>query len=142
MCSVAARLVLGGIGVSGDSSCADHNVVWRTRHALDLDHVPSGVGGDDERPDNIVYDITPQAGQMPGVSASGWGHPECSAEATGIAADLDRIPESLSYGRPMRRVVPAHDPACDNRAPRTAHRAPAYRPPRTSDPRTFAASTS
>ena len=86
--------LIGGIGVSGDSSCADHNVAWRTRHTLDLDHVPGGVSGDDERPDNIVYDITPQAGQMPGVSASGWGHPECSAEATGIADELNRIPES------------------------------------------------
>jgi hypothetical protein len=81
------RLV-GGIGVSGDSSCADHNIAWRTRNNLDLDHVPSGVSGDASRKDNIVYDITPQAGQMPGVSASGWGHPTCSAAATGIAATL------------------------------------------------------
>ena len=28
-------------------------------------HVPGGVSGDAARPDNIVYDITPQAGQMP-----------------------------------------------------------------------------
>jgi len=35
-----------------------------------------------------VYDITPQAGQMPGVSASGWGHPVCSALAKTIAAGL------------------------------------------------------
>lgn len=81
------RLV-GGIGVSGDSSCADHNIAWRTRNNLDLDHVPSGVSGDASRKDNIVYDITPQAEQMPGVSASGWGHPTCSAAATGIAATL------------------------------------------------------
>jgi len=47
------------------------------------------VSGDAARPDNIVYDITPQAGQMPGVSTGGWGHPECSAAATGIAAGLD-----------------------------------------------------
>jgi uncharacterized protein GlcG (DUF336 family) len=85
------RLV-GGIGVSGDSSCADHNIAWRTRHALNLDHVPGGVSGDAQRPDNIVYDITPQAGQMPGVSASGWGHPACSAAATAIAAGLDETP--------------------------------------------------
>src|SRR6185369_12579366 len=62
--------LLGGLGVSGDSSCADHNIAWRTRHGLNLDFVPSGVSGDAARPDNIVYDITPQAGQMPGVSAS------------------------------------------------------------------------
>src|SRR5687767_11305241 len=81
------RLV-GAIGMSGDSSCADHNIVWRTRNTLALDYVPAGVSGDATRPDNIVYDITPQPGQMPGTSASGWGHPVCSAAATAIAAAL------------------------------------------------------
>jgi hypothetical protein len=58
------------------------------RSALNLDHVPSGVSGDGARPDNIVYDITPQPGQQSGVSAGGWGHPACSAAATAIAAGL------------------------------------------------------
>ena len=84
--------LVGGIGVSGDSSCADHNIAWRTRHSLDLDNVPSGISGDAARPDNIVYDITSQPGQMPGVSASGWGHPACSDAATAIAAGLDPVP--------------------------------------------------
>ena len=82
--------LVGAIGVSGDSSCADHNIAWRTRNTLVLDHVPNGISisGDPTRPDNIVYDITPQPGQMPGVSASGWGHPACSPAATAIAAAL------------------------------------------------------
>jgi uncharacterized protein GlcG (DUF336 family) len=80
--------LVGAVGVSGDSSCADHNIAWRTRHTLNLDFVPGGVSGDATRPDNIVYDITPQPGQMPGVSTSGWGHPACSAAATAIAAGL------------------------------------------------------
>jgi uncharacterized protein GlcG (DUF336 family) len=80
--------LLGAVGVSGDSSCADHNIAWRTRHNLGLDHVPAGVSGDATRPDNIVYDITEQAGQMSGLSKSGWGHPSCSAAATAIAATL------------------------------------------------------
>lgn len=80
--------IVGGLGVSGDSSCADHNIGWRTRHALGLDYVPKGVSGDSKRPDNVVYDITPPAGQPAGVSASGWGHPQCSAEASTVAADL------------------------------------------------------
>jgi uncharacterized protein GlcG (DUF336 family) len=84
----ASGNIVGGLGVSGDSSCADHNIAWRTRNNLGLDHVPAGVSGDATRPDNIVYDITPQPGQMPGVSASGWGHPACSPEATKIAAAL------------------------------------------------------
>ena len=80
--------LVGAIGVSGDSSCADHNIAWRARNTLALDYVPGGVSGDATRPDNIVYDITPQPGQMPGVSAMGWGHPACSAAATAIAAGL------------------------------------------------------
>jgi uncharacterized protein GlcG (DUF336 family) len=83
-----ARVLLGAIGVSGDSSCADHNIAWRTRHALGLDHVPGGVSGDSARPDNIVYDITSQPGQQEGVSASGWGHPACSSSATAVAGTL------------------------------------------------------
>jgi uncharacterized protein GlcG (DUF336 family) len=85
--AVGGRLV-GGLGVSGDSSCADHNIAWRVRDTLDLDTVPGGVSGDPDRPDNIVYDITPQPGQMPGISASGWGHPQCSPAATAVAATL------------------------------------------------------
>ncbi len=35
--------LIGAIGVSGDTSCADHNISWRTRHTLNLDYVPGGV---------------------------------------------------------------------------------------------------
>jgi uncharacterized protein GlcG (DUF336 family) len=35
--------VIGGLGVSGDTSCADHNVAWRVRDALNLADVPNGV---------------------------------------------------------------------------------------------------
>ena len=90
-----AGTLVGGIGVSGDSSCADHNIAWRTRNTLTLDNVPSGINAaDPTRPDNIIYDITPQPGQMPGISASGWGHPVCSAAATAIAAELPPVPAS------------------------------------------------
>jgi uncharacterized protein GlcG (DUF336 family) len=84
--------LIGAVGVSGDSSCADHNIAWRTRHTLKLDFVPSGVSGDSARPDNIVYDITTPAGFAIGVSANGWGHPACSATATTIAPGLPAIP--------------------------------------------------
>src|SRR5512142_3110897 len=75
----ARHRLVGGLGVSGDSSCADHNIAWRVRAALMLDYVPAGVSGDPRRPDNIVYDITPAPGEMEGVSAGGFGHPVCSA---------------------------------------------------------------
>lgn len=77
--------LLGAIGVSGDTSCTDHNIAWKVRFALNLDNVPSGVSptGDD----NIVYDIAPDANGHP-ASASGWGHPSCGAAAEAIAVAL------------------------------------------------------
>ena len=73
----AQGTLIGAIGVSGDTSCADHNIAWRTRHSLGLDYVPGGVSGDSARPDNIVFDVHTVPGQQTGVSASGWGHPGC-----------------------------------------------------------------
>jgi len=74
--------LVGAIGVSGDSSGADHNIAWKVRHKLNLDNVPGGVSP--TKDDNIVYDITS------GVSASGWGHPECAPKATQIAKELPK----------------------------------------------------
>jgi uncharacterized protein GlcG (DUF336 family) len=82
------RVLIGGVGVSGDTSCADHNVAYRTRNLLQLDWVPAGVSGNASRRDTIVYDIVPQAGQMPGVSTSGWGHPTCFAPDVAAEATL------------------------------------------------------
>jgi hypothetical protein len=36
--------VNGGLGVSGDSSCADHAIAYRMRRNAGLDKIPSGVG--------------------------------------------------------------------------------------------------
>jgi uncharacterized protein GlcG (DUF336 family) len=84
----AQKQLIGGLGVSGDSSCADHNIAWRTRNNLKLDYVPAGVSGDATRPDNIVYDIVSQPGLPIGISAAGWGHPVCSAASTTISTTL------------------------------------------------------
>ena len=84
----SSKVLVGAIGVSGDSSCADHNIAWRTRHTLLLDYVPAGVSGVAGKPDTIVYDIVTLPGEPQGVSPSGWGHPVCSAAATTIAAGL------------------------------------------------------
>lgn len=40
----AAGELVGAVGVSGDSSCADHAMAWRVRSGLQLDFVPGGVG--------------------------------------------------------------------------------------------------
>ena len=51
----SSHVLVGGIGVSGDTSCADHNIAWRTRHTLNMDFVPGGVGSVVGRRDNINY---------------------------------------------------------------------------------------
>src|ERR1700704_884899 len=73
----SAKRVVGAVGVSGDTSCADHNIGWRVRHNLILDFVPAGVSGDSTRPDNIVFDISPNKSGGTGISAGGFGHPTC-----------------------------------------------------------------
>ncbi len=87
--------LVGAVGVSGDSSCADHNIAWRTRNNLGLDHVSGGVSGDPARPDNIVFDLTDDVGGNP-ESAGGFGHPHSlpanAADESAIAGSLPAIP--------------------------------------------------
>jgi uncharacterized protein GlcG (DUF336 family) len=73
------KKIIGAIGVSGDTSCADHDIAWRARNALGLDHLSGvgGVSGDAARPDNIIFDITPNSSGGTGISAGGFGHPTC-----------------------------------------------------------------
>ncbi len=71
------KRVIGAIGVSGDTSCADHQIAWKLRGSLAgkgavAAKVPGGVNtvgalganGDD----NIIFDI------VAGTSTSGFGH--------------------------------------------------------------------
>lgn len=73
--------VLGGIGVSGDTSCSDHIIAWRLRASLGLDAVVGGVSPNGD--DNIIFDIAEN-----GKSASGFGHPVCSPKATELGRAL------------------------------------------------------
>jgi uncharacterized protein GlcG (DUF336 family) len=92
---------VGAIGVSGDTSCADHNVAWRVRNGLGLDKLISGgvdglgnvLGVDLTHRDNIIYDITTGSGSFPhdGVnhdsvdnSKTGFGHPKCGFGEDGV----------------------------------------------------------
>jgi hypothetical protein len=70
---------LGSLGVSGDTSCTDHMVAWRVRNLVSLDGFGQvgGVSGDSKRPDNIVFDITPNPSGGTGTSKGGFGHPTC-----------------------------------------------------------------
>lgn len=74
--------IIGGLGVSGDTSCADHNIAWRLRHALGLDYVPAGVSAD--KTDAIIYDI------KSGKSAGGFGHPDCGGGEKSVAGALPK----------------------------------------------------
>lgn len=73
--------VVGGLGASGDTSCADHNIAWRIRQKLKLNKVPAGVG--QNKNDGIIYDIGPN-----GKSASGWGHPTCGGSEQTVATQI------------------------------------------------------
>jgi hypothetical protein len=65
--------------VSGDSSCADHNIAWRTRNTLKLDFVPGGVAAD--KSDNIIYLAKKEA-------VNGFKHPNC-----GLGEDKITLPQ-------------------------------------------------
>jgi uncharacterized protein GlcG (DUF336 family) len=80
------KKMVGAIGVSGDTSCADHNIAWLIRKNLNLDHLAGvgGVSGDNARPDNIVFDLDAN-----GKSKGGFGHPQCMH--TGDAAALPAV---------------------------------------------------
>lgn len=67
--------LVGAIGVSGDSSCADHFIAWRARNTLKLDYVPGGVVNG---VDQIAF-------------SGGWGQPHCK-EAPEEDAVLTALP--------------------------------------------------
>ena len=74
--------LVGGLGLSGDSSVADHVIAWKLRKNLGLDHVPGGVST--TKDDNLVIDLAD------GKSPSGWGHAATTPEATKIVNELPK----------------------------------------------------
>ena len=79
--------VVGAIGISGDTPCADHIVAWKVRDALQLDFIPAGVSASAD--DNIIFDLQPD-----GKSLSGFGHPRCGF-------DEERFTEKLPADFPI-----------------------------------------
>ncbi len=73
--------IVGALGVSGDTSCADQNVAWRIRKALGLDKVPNGPTP--KKNDAAIYDIGAN-----GKSASGFGHPSCGRGEERIGEEI------------------------------------------------------
>jgi uncharacterized protein GlcG (DUF336 family) len=62
--------VVGALGVSGDSSCADHAIAFRMRQLAGYNTLPSGVAPDNT--DNIIYAPI-------GTPPTGFEHPHCFA---------------------------------------------------------------
>ncbi len=60
--------VIGGLGVSGDSSCADHAIAYRMRAASGFGSVPAGVAPGNT--DNIIY-------APAGTPPTGFQQPHC-----------------------------------------------------------------
>lgn len=62
--------LLGGLGVSGDTSCTDHIVAWRVRELLGLDNVPGGVSNGT---DNLIIadPVTPNTFEHPNCGDQG-----------------------------------------------------------------------
>jgi uncharacterized protein GlcG (DUF336 family) len=80
--------IVGGLGLSGDTSCTDHVIAWKVRHQLALDAVPMGPSADHD--DNMILDF------QNNVSASGFGHPSCKG-----GTQSDYIIRSLSKDYPV-----------------------------------------
>jgi uncharacterized protein GlcG (DUF336 family) len=60
--------ILGGLGVSGDTSCADHTIAYRMRHLAGYDAIPRGPNSSGT--DNIEY-------AAPGTPPTGFQQPHC-----------------------------------------------------------------
>jgi uncharacterized protein GlcG (DUF336 family) len=82
--------IVGGLGVSGDTSCSDHVVAWKVRHQLALDAVPAGPAPN--LTDNLILDM------QRGSSPSGFGHPTCKG---GLPSEevIRKLPESDPTGQ-------------------------------------------
>ncbi|MFL5239976.1 MAG: GlcG/HbpS family heme-binding protein [Rhizomicrobium sp.] len=81
--------IQGALGISGDTSCGDHNVAWRVRHSLGLDKVPGGPTN--KHNDAIIYDVAPN-----GKSKSGFGHPTCGHNEAQVAKQIGASADGAS----------------------------------------------
>ena len=97
--------VIGALGVSGDTSCADHNIAWSALDALD------GIGGVDAgismgmigvADAGIVYDTT-----------NPYGHPICDTAPSGLGGlgnisleDTTVVQKSIDLGAGIKPETP------------------------------------
>jgi uncharacterized protein GlcG (DUF336 family) len=83
--------LLGGLGVSGDTSCTDHIIAWKLRHALNLDNIPGGVDLP-EHTDNITFTDG---------TLDGFEHPECFDSDVNVVGNHVDIANNLPVSHPV-----------------------------------------
>jgi uncharacterized protein GlcG (DUF336 family) len=76
----ASGQLLGAVGVSGDSSCADHNIAWRVRNIVKMDYVPAGVAPNGS--DQIIFTTG---------TTGGFGHPRCGGTEHTVVTTLPAV---------------------------------------------------
>lgn len=86
----AAGDFVGGLGVSGDTSCTDHIIAWKLRHRLNLDNVPAGVSSTGD--DNIIFSAA--AGSL----QSAFTHPNCAPVGPDPTTIANNLPKSHPIG--------------------------------------------
>ena len=74
--------VVGAIGVSGDTSCTDHVIAWKSRDALGLDFVPGGVASGT---DNLII--------VASVTPGSFEHPDCDTSGV-VSGIINNLPVS------------------------------------------------
>jgi uncharacterized protein GlcG (DUF336 family) len=74
-------ILLGALGVSGDTACTDHITAWKVRDGLGLDNIPGGVApGGPNGTDNLII-ATP-------VAPNSFEHPSCGFDEDPIILNL------------------------------------------------------
>jgi hypothetical protein len=80
--------LVGGLGMSGDTSCADHINAWRVRDALGFDNIPGGVaptpGAAPDHTDNLIFGT----GTGGAVTPNSFEHPTCPFGEVGVVNGL------------------------------------------------------
>ena len=95
----SGKKIVGGVGVSGDTSCADHNIAWRVRNLLALDHLAGvgGVSGDAARPDNMLL-----AELRPSSAGAGSAHYQSAGSPPITVSQLLRLLSADARRRAVR----------------------------------------
>lgn len=71
--------LVGGLGVSGDTSCTDHITAWKVRWVLNHDNIPGGVGPGETDNLNIADPPAPNS----------FEHPSCGFGEEAIISELN-----------------------------------------------------